>query len=372
MKPLFLSGLLMIMAMITNAQSSFQISGQVNGMQSGTAILNYINDNQVKQLITEINGGRFLFTGHLPETEYLNISFKTGDGNRELFFFAGNEKVEISIHTAEWDSPKITGSLSEKEFEEYKNLTKSVDEKSATLNRVGSALYNSGKLDEKTRDSLFRVHDQLDLEKRKIIAEFARANPSSVVSAWAIGIYYSFEPDLAELLPAYQELSKQNQQSIYGKQIAETIRAAEKTAVGSQAPDFTVTDAFGKPVSLHSYKGKFVLVDFWASWCGPCRAENPNVVRAYNKHHSDQFDILGISLDNSRELWIRAIKKDGLEWKQGSDLKAWNSPVVKDYGLKGIPFNMLLDKNGKIIARNLRGVELEIKLSEVLGVGNKG
>jgi Thiol-disulfide isomerase and thioredoxins len=270
------------------------------------------------------------------------------------------------------DSPKITDSVSKKEYEEYKSLTKSVDERSADLNRIGSALYASGKLDEKKRDSLFRVRDLLDLEKRKIILDFSKANPASTVSAWAISIYYSFEPDLTELVPAYQALTKENQQSIYGKQISETIRAAEKTAVGNEAPDFTVADAFGKPVSLHQFKGKFVLVDFWASWCGPCRAENPNVVRAYKKYHSDQFDILGVSLDNSRELWIKAIKKDGLEWKQGSDLKAWDSPVVKDYGLKGIPFNMLLDKNGKIIAKNLRGVELEIKLSEVLGVGNKG
>jgi peroxiredoxin len=270
------------------------------------------------------------------------------------------------------DSPNITDSVSGKEFELYKTETKLVDEKSAALNRMGSALYASGKLDEKTRDSLFRVRDQLDQEKRNIIADFARANPSSVVSAWAISKYYSFEPNLAELVPAYQGLSKENQQTIYGKQIAETIRAAEKTAIGNKAPDFTVADAFGKSISLHQYKGKFVLVDFWASWCGPCRAENPNVVRVYKKHHSDQFDILGVSLDNSRELWLKAIKKDGLEWKQGTDLKAWEGPIIKEYGLKGIPFNMLLDKDGKIIAKNLRGVELEIKLSEVLDTRNPG
>lgn len=372
MKALFLTAILINGITIATAQPSFQISGQITGLNSGTVSLNYIDKNQTKQLESEIKDGRFKFTGSLPETEYLNLSFKTENGNKELFFFAGNEDVQISIDTAQWDSPEIKGSKSEKEYELYKRLTKSVDEKSNALNRNGSALYASGKLDERTRDSLFSVRDQLDLEKRNIIADFAKANPSSAVSAWAIGIYYSYEPDLAELLPAYQILSKQNQQTIYGKKIVETIQAVKKTAVGNRAPDFTVTDPFGNPVSLHNYNGKFLLVDFWASWCGPCRAENPNVVRVYKKHHSDQFDILGVSLDNNRELWLKAIKKDNLEWKQGSDLKAWDSDIVKDYGLKGIPFNMLLDKNGKIIAKNLRGADLEIKLAEVLDAQDTG
>src|SRR5207302_1965696 len=121
-----------------------------------------------KQLVSEIKNGKFKFTGSLADTQYLNISIKMENGNGELFFFAGNENVQILIDTAHWDSPEITGSLSQKEFELYKSLTQSVDERSNFLNKTGSALYASGKLDEETRDSLFRVHDQQDLEKRKI------------------------------------------------------------------------------------------------------------------------------------------------------------------------------------------------------------
>ena len=240
-----------------------------------------------------------------------------------------------------------------------------MDEQSITLNRTGSALYSSGKLDERTRDSLFGVRDQLDQEKRSLIAGFAKENPSSAVSAWAISVFYGYEPHLEELLPAYHSLTDRNQQSLYGKQIAEIIQSTEKTAIGNTASDFTVTDPMGKLVSLHDYRGKYVLVDFWASWCGPCRAENPNVVNTYRNYHSDKFDILGVSLDNNKDQWLKAIQKDKLPWKQGSDLQAWNSQVVKEYGIKGIPFNMLLDPNGKIIARNLRGAELQITLSEL-------
>lgn len=355
----------MITVMVSFAQPAFKISGRINGLNSGIAKLNYIIGQQTKQISTEINNGSFVFKGSLPETEFLQISISSKTGNGEISFFAGNDQVVISLDTAHWDSIKITGSISNKEFEGYQLKTKSVDEKLNALNRTGSALYSSGKLDERAKDSLFRVHDQLDLEKRSLIARFAKENPSSAVSAWAISIFYGYEPNLEELLPAYHSLSMQNRQSLYGKQVAEIIKSTEKTAIGNIASDFTVTDPMGKPVSLHDYRGKYVLVDFWASWCGPCRAENPNVVRTYRNYHSDKFDILGVSLDDKKEQWLKAIKKDNLQWRQGSDLKAWNSQVVEEYGIKGIPFNMLLDPKGKIIAKNLRGAELQVKLSEL-------
>jgi peroxiredoxin len=141
----------------------------------------------------------------------------------------------------------------------------------------------------------------------------------------------------------------------------------EKTAVGAIAPEFTLNDTLGNPVSLSSYKGKFVLVDFWASWCGPCRAENPNVVKSYAKFHNKGFDILGVSLDDerSKQNWLNAIRHDGLTWQQVSDLKGWNNEVAKLYVIKAIPQNVLLDPSGKIIAKNLRADALEKKLTEL-------
>jgi len=360
----------MIILLTSLAQPSFKISGRINGLNSGIAKLNYINDQQTEQISTKINDGSFAFKANLPEPQLLQISFSSESSNREIRFFAGNDQVVLFVDTAHWDSLEITGSPSQKEFEALQLKTKLVDEKSTALNRTGSELYLSGKLNERTKDSLFKVRDQLDQEKKSIIAGYAKENPSSAVSAWAISVFYGYEPILEELLPAYHTLTSKNQQSLYGKQIAEIIQSTEKTAIGNTASDFIVTDPLGKPVSLHAYRGKYVLVDFWASWCGPCRAENPNVVSTYRNYHSDKFDILGISLDNNKEQWLKAIQKDNLQWRQGSDLKAWNSQVVMEYGIKGIPFNMLLDPNGKIIAKNLRGAELQIKLSELFGKQN--
>ena len=138
--------------------------------------------------------------------------------------------------------------------------------------------------------------------------------------------------------------------------------------VGKEAPDFAMPDVNGRQVSLSSLRGKYVLVDFWASWCGPCRDENPNLVKAYQQFKDKNFTILGVSLDRpgQKDKWLKAIQDDNLAWTNISDLQFWNSPVVPLYGIEGIPFNVLVDPQGKVIGQGLRGPALEVKLSEVL------
>jgi len=136
--------------------------------------------------------------------------------------------------------------------------------------------------------------------------------------------------------------------------------------VGKQAIDFTQPDANGNTISLSSFKGKYVLVDFWASWCAPCRKESPNLVKAYEKYRSKNFEILGVSLDQNKEKWLKAINDDHYTWTQVGDIKGWENAAAREYGIQGIPFNVLLDPNGVIIARNLRGEALEKKLEEIL------
>ncbi len=150
------------------------------------------------------------------------------------------------------------------------------------------------------------------------------------------------------------------------KEPKQPASSTSKPGVGSMAPDFTMNDVDDKPFSLSELKGKYVLVDFWASWCGPCRGENPNVVAAYNKYKDKNFTVLGVSLDENKAAWLKAIKADGLEWKQVSDLKYWSSASVPLYGFDGIPYNVLIDPTGKIIATELRGEALQAKLEETL------
>ncbi|HMH32813.1 MAG TPA: TlpA disulfide reductase family protein, partial [Puia sp.] len=193
-----------------------------------------------------------------------------------------------------------------------------------------------------------------------------RKHPASIVAAFEVYDNFFLEPDAGELDTVYHGLDTGLQNSYYGKKIKNVLEKTKMTAVGNPAPEFTQNDVSDKPVALSSFRGKYLLIDFWASWCGPCRAENPNVLKAYHQYNPKGFDILGVSLDDKKDKWEQAIQKDHLTWTQVSDLKGWKNSAAEQYGINAIPMNFLLDKNGKIIARGLRGEELEKKLHEVL------
>ncbi len=219
------------------------------------------------------------------------------------------------------------------------------------------------------QNTIHTKQKQLQVQQNAVLKIFISTNPDSYLSLLALYSVGGPSPNPTELDPLYNSLSDRIKSMETAKNFKRSLDALRSTAVGVQAPDFTQADVNGTPVTLSSFKGKYVLIDFWASWCRPCREENPNVVKAYNRFKDKNFTIIGVSLDKAegKDNWLAAIKNDGLSWTEVSDLKFWNNQVAGLYSVTSIPSNFLIDPTGKIIARDLRGNDLENKLQEIFG-----
>ena len=207
--------------------------------------------------------------------------------------------------------------------------------------------------------------------RQQAYATYVSTHPATRYSLFALRAYAGPQPDVTRYAPLYQALAPSLQASVLGRRMGEQIQALQRVAIGATAPDFTQADPSGRPVTLSTLRGQYVLLDFWASWCGPCRQENPALVALYAAYQAKGFTILGISLDreNGRAAWLNTIEADGLPWRQVSSLTRPN-PVAQLYGVDTIPQNVLLDPQGRIVAKNLRADALRLKLVELLGKGS--
>ena len=255
---------------------------------------------------------------------------------------------------------------------DYLRLTAAVQ---PTMNKMDALGAEAQKATEAQRkDPAFGERMQAGFQAlRKEMAQgyytFAKANPNSWASLDALAGLRSMElPQYATVAPLYAAFGPALKNSPQGREYGEMVQGLKETAVGQPAPAFSQTTPDGKTVSLADYRGKYVLVDFWASWCGPCRAENPAVTKVYNEFKGRNFDILGVSLDDEkgRAKWLKAVQDDHLAWTQVSDLKGWQNEAARRYHVRGIPQNFLIDPTGKIVAANLRGEELKTTLAQLI------
>lgn len=198
------------------------------------------------------------------------------------------------------------------------------------------------------------------------IETFIKEDPASIVSAFVLYRYFAFELSASDIEKYTNLLDPSLANTQYVQLLKKLPGTLRGTGIGTKAPDFSLPDPEGKVLKLSDHFGKYLLVDFWAAWCGPCRRENPNLVRVFNQYKHKGFSVFSVSLDRSKDAWVKAIQKDGLIWPQVSDLRFWESAPAKLYGIREIPGNVLLDPSGKIIGRNLHGEALEKRLAEVL------
>jgi len=324
---------------------SFKINLDVENLKVPSKVILTVRDiSQWTEYTAESANGKFTLTGKLqdPSFAYLVLKYNTAldQGPRlgnimELFLDDAPLRI---VAKDSLRSAKIEGGPNQKDLDDYKKISPSI------------------------------IKEAED-ERAKVLSKFVIDHPSSFVSLYAIQNFSmdgSFTPNVKHSVSLFELLSTDLKNSLSGKAVYKDILIAKQTAIGSTAPDFVQRDTVDHEIKLSSFRGKYVLMDFWASWCRPCRVENPMLVKAFLKYGNKNFTILGISLDNNRNSWLKAIHKDKLAWTQLSDLKYWKNAVALQYGIKSVPQNILIDPDGKIIGKNISPGHLDEVLAKLL------
>ncbi len=335
---------------------------------------------------TEIVNGIALFKGKITEAVRAKLILKPKNGDldvdgkkqipgfpekpkNQFYFFLESGEFKMNINEPLIKS-ELANSSAQKDFLELNSELE-------PLNSRKDSLYIKYIEYDKVDDSI-GINNvtsgiiEIDIEKKEVYRKFILEKPGSKITGYVLNRYGRTGKKLADVETLVKVIPTNIQSSYSVQSLIETLIIKERTAIGSKATDFTLTDISGKNISLSSYQGKYVLVDFWASWCGPCRTENPNLVDLYNKYNDDSFTVLSISLDklSDKQKWLDAIEEDGLLWNNVSDLLGFESPVAKLYGVTSIPFNFLIDPDGIIIEKNLRGHRTEEKIKKHLNLLN--
>lgn len=371
MRKILMLGVLAVLASCSEENKGYHISGTVENATEGQQLfVSELNDTNTQTEIVDtvkVTDGKFELD--LPEKETPTISFLTLEGARgNVLYIADNTPISFTVYPDSLYASKVSGG---KDNEILYNYMSKIRETNRKMGEARSQMRKAFS----TQDTVLLKELQ---QAQKDIAEndkvdkkeLVKENPNSIVSVMVLQDMVNTQMySTAELKELFENLSPELKQTSLAKTLDQNLKNLSMTDVGSKAPDFSAETPEGKELALKDVLGEVTLVDFWASWCKPCRAENPNIVKIYNKYHDKGFNIIQVSLDRpgQKDKWIQAIKEDNLgKWNHISNLMFWQDPIAAQYGVRAIPAAFLLDKEGKIVGKNLRGENLEEKIAETL------
>lgn len=355
MKKIFFLAFFIASSLSSFAQN-YKISGTVD-LSDGTWL--YMGPANQKLDSAQVNKGTFTMAGKMAEP-ISRVYLHTDRYTNYLSFWLEETPLTIKLKAGEFKKAIITGSKTEEDDKKLELIKKSIKSKQDSLNK----LIELAKSDEVKKKLVAEYHKARNQEHEMDIT-YIQNHPNSIISVNLLAIFSSTWGK-EKIKPLYQNLSKDMQNTSYGKDVQQFIELNRNVKVGDHFVDFEQMNANGKKVKLSDIKGKYILLDFWAAWCGPCLEENPSLVLTYKQFKDKGFAILGVSADDNKSLWLNAIKKDQLPWENVSDLKGDKNEAALIYGISAYPTNYLIDEKGKIIAKNLRGEALKKKLGELL------
>lgn len=352
----YLSILMFVLSLIVDlhAQSTAHVAANITGLNDGKIVFSYELNNVLYQ--DSVKAEKGVFSKKMAIKESVRCTLSNSVNKQIRIFVLESSSITISGEVAKFYELNISGSKENDLLTVYKvALYASPDKRPKPTG------------DEENDKKVFKLFaSKQQLFKDSVLNSFVHANYSQVAAAIAVLDMYVTYPDRAKAVQNFKLLAPAVQQSDYGRRIKIFIDAETNTGNGAIAANFSMADKNGKRFSLTDFKGQYVLIDFWASWCVPCRKENPNLIKAYNHYRDKGFTIAGLSMDSSKENWLMAVEQDKLPWLQLNDPKSTSGETAEVYGVKSLPANFLIDPTGRIITRNLRGDALENKLKELL------
>jgi thiol-disulfide isomerase/thioredoxin len=370
MKRIIITLIAVIICYSCNYASNYTITGSVAKSElEGKKVIfgKWINGKLQNTDTTLIAKGKYFFKGNTENPVYSWIIINPEDNKNKIMVQLIAENAEISVNTDLNGNSKVTGTINNdllQKFTEEENIPK--EKRNKAYYKI-LEMRNAGTLTPELEQSLSNEYDKYYDEMRMVTLKFVKENINNIAGQSQLNKLIVLP--LNQLKEAVANADAEALKKTEVARVVERIKALERTAVGEYFTDIRMPGPDGKEIALSDYagKGKYVFIDFWASWCAPCRAEMPNLVKAYAKYKDKGFEIVGVSFDYKQDAWLKGIKDLGLTWPQMSDIKGWESEGAKLYAVSGIPHTVLLDKNGTIIAKNLRGEELTKRLEEILG-----